>query len=293
MQFGQAAAEVLAPVLAGLLIALVGMAGVVLIDFATFLFAAVTLTLVRIPRPQASGADRRARGSLTREAAYGWTFIRERPGLLGLLIYFAVINLVFSVCTVLVTPLLLSFTTSKVLGTVLAASSAGLLVGSIYMTITGGPRPRIHGMLGFGLLFGVALVVVGLRPNPVLIAGGLFLAMFGAPIINGSSQAIWQVKVPPDLQGRVFAVRRLIAQFTAPVGFLCAGPLADHAFRPLLVPGGPLAGSVGRVLGVGPSRGIGLIYVSLAILPILASLWGYAKPGLRKVEEELPDALAA
>jgi MFS transporter, DHA3 family, macrolide efflux protein len=293
MQFGQAAAEVLAPVLAGLLIALVGMAGVVLIDFATFLFAAATLTLVRIPRPAASGADRRTRGSLTREAIYGWTFIRERPGLLGLLLYFAVINLVFSVCTVLVTPLLLSFTTSKVLGTVLAASSAGLLAGSVYMTVSGGPRPRVHGVLGFGLLFGAALFVAGLRPSPPLIAAGLFLAMFGAPIINGSSQAIWQVKVPPDLQGRVFAVRRLIAQFTAPVGFLCAGPLADRVFRPLLVSGGPLAGSVGRVLGVGPGRGIGLIYVSLAILPILASLWGYANPGLRRVEEELPDALAA
>ena len=146
---------------------------------------------------------------------------------------------------------------------------------------------RVNGTNALGL------ALVGLRPDPRLIAGALFLVMFGAPIINGSSQAIWQVKVPPDLQGRVFAVRRLIAQFTAPVGFLCAGPLADHVFRPLLLPGGPLADSAGRVLGVGPGRGIGLIYVSLSILPILASLWGYARPGLRRVEEELPDALAA
>jgi MFS transporter, DHA3 family, macrolide efflux protein len=291
LQFGQATAEVLAPVLAGLLISVIGLAGVVAIDLVTFLFAAATLLLIRIPRPPASGAGRK--GSLLSEAAYGWTFIRERPGLLGLLLYFAMINLVFSISSVLATPLVLSFAPPAVLAGVLAASSAGLLAGSVVMTVTGGPRPRIHGVLGFGLLFGLALAIAGLRPDPVLIAAGLFLAMFGAPLINGSSQAIWQVKVPPDVQGRVFAVRRLIAQLTAPLGFLSAGPLADYVFRPLLVEGGPLAGSVGRVLGVGPGRGIGLIYLSLAALPVLASLWGYARPRVRRVEEDLPDAIAA
>jgi MFS transporter, DHA3 family, macrolide efflux protein len=292
LQFGQASAEVLAPVLAGFLIAVIGMAGIVLIDFATFVFAAVTLLLVRIPRPQVSGAGMKARGSLTREAAFGWTFIRERPGLFGLLVYFAMINLVFSVCSVLATPLVLSFATSKVLASVLAASGSGLLAGSVVMTVTGGPKPRIHGVLAFGFLFSVGLAVIGLRPSAPLVAAGLFVVMFGAPIINGSSQAIWQTKVPPDLQGRVFAVRRLIAQFTAPVGFLSAGPLADYAFKPLLVPGGRLADSAGRLLGVGPGRGIGLLYLTLAVLPLLASLWGYSQPRLRRVEEELPDAVS-
>lgn len=290
LQLGQASSEVVAPVLAGLLIATIGLDGLILIDLGTFLFAATTLLLVRIPRPPASAASRK-RGSLLAEAAFGWTFIRERPGLLNLLFYFAMVNLVFSVTTVLVTPLVLSFATPRELASVLAASSAGLLAGSVVMTVTGGPRPRIHGVLAFGLLFGAALFVAGLRPNPLLISAALFLLMFGAPIINGSSQAIWQVKVPPDLQGRVFAVRRLIAQLTAPLGFLSAGLLADRVFQPLLSEGGALAGSVGRVLGVGPGRGIGLIYVTLAVLPLLFSLWGYAQPAIRRVETELPDAI--
>lgn len=292
LQFGQASAEVLAPILAGLMIAAIGIAGIVLIDFATFLFAAVTLMIVRIPPPAASGAGAKARGSLTREAAFGWTFIRERPGLFGLLIYFAMINLVFSICSVLATPLVLSFTTSKVLASVLAVSGAGLLAGSVVMTLTGGPRPRIHGVLAFGFLFAAGLAVIGLRASAPWVACGLFVVMFGLPIINGSSQALWQIKVPPDLQGRVFAVRRLIAQLTAPIGFLSAGPLADYVFKPLLIPGGRLAGSAGRLLGVGPGRGIGLLYLTLAGLPFLASLWGYSQPRLRRVEQELPDAVS-
>jgi MFS transporter, DHA3 family, macrolide efflux protein len=291
MQLGQAAAEVVAPLLAGLLISVVGLAGVVAIDLATFLFAASMLLLVRIPKPVDSGTGRK--GSLLSESAYGWTFIRERPGLLGLLLFFAVNNIVASIASVLITPLVLSFTTPKVLGSVLAAASTGLVVGGLAMTITGGPRPRINGVLGFNLLSGLALAVVGLRPNPVLIAAGLFVIMFSAPLVTGSSQAIWQVKVPTDVQGRVFAVRRLIAQFTVPLGFLSAGPLADYVFKPLLLPGGPLAGSVGRVLGVGPGRGIGLIYLILSVIPLMTTFWAYAQPRMRKVEEELPDAIAA
>jgi DHA3 family macrolide efflux protein-like MFS transporter len=201
------------------------------------------------------------------------------------------LNLVLSMVSVLIIPLVLSVTNAVVLGRVLMVSGAGLLAGSAYMSITGGPKPHIHGVLGFGLLFGIGLAVVGLRPDPRLIAAGLFVTMFGAPVINGASQAIWQVKVPAELQGRVFAVRRMLAQFTAPMGHLLAGPLADRVFRPLLVPGGALAGSVGSVLGVGPGRGIGLFFILLAALPAFISLWGYAQPRVRQVEEELPDAI--
>jgi MFS family permease len=288
-QFGQAVADSLAPFLAGLLVTLIRIEGVLLIDFTTFLFAIITLALVRIPRPASSAV--RGKRSMWKEAVYGWQFVRDRAGLRGLLNYFAMLNLILSMVSVLMVPLVLSATNAKVLGRVLMISSAGLLAGSVLMSITGGPKRRIHGVLGFGLVFGAGLLIVGLRPNPWLIAAGLFITMFGAPVINGASQAIWQAKVPPEVQGRVFAVRRMLAQFTAPLGHLAAGPLADKVFGPLLLPGGALAGSVGLVLGVGKGRGIALLCICLAILPVLASLWGYAQPQLRRVEEDLPDAI--
>src|SRR5262249_54865590 len=156
----------------------------------------------------------------------GWTFIRERPGLLGLLGYFAMTNLVFVIATVLVVPLVLSFAAPAVLGRVQASASFGLAAGSLLMSLTGWPRRHLHGILGGGLLLGAMLAVVGLRPSAPLVAAALFVTLFAAAIVNGSSQAIWQTKVPPDLQGRVFAVRRMLAQFTTPVGQIAAGPLA-------------------------------------------------------------------
>ena len=291
MQLAQAAGDTVAPLLAGMMIGAIGMAGVLLADFATFIFAVLTLALVRVPRPAPSALALAARGSLTREAALGWTFIRARPGLFGLLMFFAMCNLVFAMATVLVIPLVLSFTNTAVLGRVQAAASFGLVSGSLLLGSTGWPRRHIHGVLGFGLLLGVMLAAVGVRPQAAPVGASLFVLMFAAAMVNGSSQAIWQTKVPADLQGRVFAVRRMLAQFTAPLGQIAAGPLADRLFRPLLVAGGPLAGSVGRWIGVGSGRGIGLLYICLGVVPIVSSLWGYAQPRVRNVEDELADGL--
>lgn len=117
--------------------------------------------------------------------------------------------------------------------------------------------------------------------------------MFMHPIINGSSQAIWQSKVAFDIQGRVFAIRRMIAWSTMPIAYILAGPLADRVFKPLLVEGGPLADTViGQVIGVGSSRGIGLFFVIIGVLTILVPLIGYMNNHVRNLEDELPDAAA-
>jgi hypothetical protein len=115
--------------------------------------------------------------------------------------------------------------------------------------------------------------------------------MFAMPIINASSQAIWQSKVALDVQGRVFSVRRMIAWSTLPLAYIVAGPLADRVFKPLLVEGGPLTGSLGQILGVGPGRGVGLMFVVIGFLSILVTFFAYMNPHLRNVEDELPDAV--
>lgn len=287
----QAFASVLGPLPAPWLLTHLGLGGVVWLDFATFVFAVAALVVVRIPRPPASAAGKAAQGSLWHQIRFGWRFIRERPGLLGLLNFFAVLNLVASMTLVLVPPLVLSFARQEDLSYVQALSGAGLVLGSVVMALTGGPAKKLHGILWFGLLQAVAMVVVGLKPSVALIAGGLFLLLLGLPVINGCSQAIWQAKVPPDVQGRVFSVRRVLAQITQPLGQVAGGPLADFVFIPLLLPGGGLAASLGPLFGLGPGRGIGLLFVAVALVPALASILTWARPRVWRVEAELPDAV--
>ncbi|MCP4402060.1 MAG: MFS transporter [bacterium] len=289
VQFGEAAAEILAPVLAGVLIMTIELWGVILIDFATFFFAVTTLLLVRFPKPKTTMAGKVGKGALFHEATYGWRYITTHSGLLGLLIFFAIANFLQGMLGVLITPLILNFTSADVLGTIVSIAGGGLLTGSLIMSLWGGPERRITGVLNFELLRGLCFLLIGLRPSALLIAFGAFGAHLTIAIISGSNQALWQSKVAPDVQGRVFATQQMIARSASPLAYLLAGPLADKVFEPLLTANGLLAGSIGNIIGVGPGRGIGILFIVMGIMKVMISLGGYLYPPIRLVEDELPD----
>jgi MFS family permease len=291
VELAGAVGYIAAPILAGFLLAAIKLEGVLLIDFVTFLFSLITLSMVRFPRPAATTDGKRGKGSLLREAAYGWSYIRARSGLLALLLLFAIANLFNGFTTVLIIPLTLSFTSAEQLGVLMSLSAGGFLVGGLLMSIWGGPKRRIYGVLSFGALCGLATCLVGLQPSFTLITGALSFLFFCTVPVNACSQAIWQSKVAPDVQGRVFSVRSTIALSTMPLAYLTAGPLADYVFEPLLAVDGPLAGNLGAIMGTGPGRGIGLMFIVMGGLMLVTVLGGALYPHLRLVECELPDSM--
>jgi MFS transporter, DHA3 family, macrolide efflux protein len=291
-QLGEAIAQLISPILGGLLIVTIQLQGIILLDFVTFLFSLVTLLIVRFPDTKTTTDGTAKKIVLLQDAAYGWTYIITRPGLLGLLIFFAANNFLAGVVTVLFTPLVLSFTSATVLGTIVSVGGIGLLAGSLVISTWGGPPRLICGLLGFELLGGLCILVAGLRTSVPILALAAFLFFFGMAIINSCSQAIWQRKVALEVQGRVFAVRRMIAWSSQPLAYLIAGPLTDRVFEPLMAPNGLLANSIGQIIGVGPGRGIGLLFIVMGALTILTTIAAYQYPPLRLVENELPDAIA-
>jgi MFS family permease len=291
LQIGEAVSRFIAPAAAGALYVAIGLGAVILVDFATYLFAVLTLLVVRVPKPDRSEAGEEGKGSLLSESLYGWTYIAARAGLLGLLLVFAVFNFTSGMIMPLIMPMILDMAPADMLGYLISIAGVGMLVGTLVMSVWGGPKRRIHGVLGFLMLSGLFASLLGISPLiPVLAVAG-FLLMFTMPIINGSSQAIWQSKVAPDVQGRVFSVRSMIAWSMIPLAYLVAGPLADRVFNPLLVEGGALADSVGQLIGVGPGRGTGLMFIVLGAVSVLVAGAGYLSPRVRNVEDELPDAM--
>jgi MFS transporter, DHA3 family, macrolide efflux protein len=292
VQIGEAISQLIAPAAAGFLLVTTGLLGILIIDAVTWLIAIGTLLFVRIPSPPKSEAAEAARGSIFKEAVFGWRYITGRAGLFGLLIVFASTNFLNSLTGPLLAPLVLSMTTPDVMGYLASGVGVGMLIGTLVMSAWGGPKRRIYGILGFLMLQGVFLMLLGLRPSLLLMAVAGFGLMFCMPIVNGCSQALWQTKVPPDLQGRVFAVRRMIAWSVIPLAYVLAGPLNDFVFNPLLAEGGALASSVGLVIGVGPGRGTGLMFILVGLLTMLVVLWlGWLNPRVRNVEVEIPDGM--
>jgi MFS family permease len=287
MQFAQAVGYIASPALAGYLVTSIQVQGVILIDFATFAFAVLTLLIIRIPRPETSAAE--VKKSLLHDIAFGLKYLVKRPGLMGLLTLFAFSNFLLGLVMALFTPMALSFTNADVLGIMTSLGTSGMLFGGGLMMVWGGPKRRIYGVLGCMLLEGLALLISGMHPSVPLVTAAAFGFFFFFPIDGASNDAIWQNKVAPSVQGRVFGMRSTIAMFSMIPAYALAGPLADEVFEPLLAADGPLARNIGQIIGTGEGRGIGLMFIITGILTMLAAVGGCAHPRIRCVEEELPD----
>lgn len=292
-QIGEAVSQLASPAIAGALFLAIGLRGVIAIDFVTFLVAVSTLLFVRIPRPKRSAAGASGQGSIWKEAAYGWHYIRQRPGLFGLLLWAAVVNFASSFFSPVFLPMMLMLTTVTLAGVAGSVIGVGMLLGTLVMSAWGGPKRRVRGIMLLGAWLGFGVMLAGMRPNVLLIIVAAMMAMFVLPMINGTGQALWQMKVEPDVQGRVFATRRMISMSIAPIATALAGPLVDRVLGPALLEGGMLAGSVGRVIGVGPSRGAGFLFILGGALVVLASALTYLHPRVRLLETEVPDVVIA
>jgi DHA3 family macrolide efflux protein-like MFS transporter len=290
VSLGTSFAMVAAPVLAGVFLQVIGLTKVLLINVAAYAFAVLTLCVVRLPRPEQSSGVNNA--SFWRDAVQAWRYVTEQRELLALLILFAITNFSTGMVQVLLPPYILSFTTPEALGTIMSAGGAGVVVGSVLLSVWRGPQRKMRAIFMATLIRGVVLFMAVLQPNAVLIGTAAFIFLFCDPVIFTSSQTIWQMKVPAEVQGRAFAMRRLVAMSTLPLAYVVAGPLADRVFEPWMRAQGGLGRMVGGLFGTGPGRGIAVLFIVLGLLTVIAVVAGFLYQPLRDLEARLPGALA-
>lgn len=291
VQLADALGQVAGPVLAGLVLVASGIGAILVIDVVTFLVAVTTLLMVRFPTPERSEAGEEGAGNLLQETLYGFRYLGRRHALLALLGYFALVNLVFGFIGPLFIPLILSFAGEAALGTVFSVAATGMLVGSLIASAWGGPKRKVAGLLAAGVVLGIMLMIVGWQESLLVITVAGWFGFAVVPSANAASQAIWQAKVEPDVQGRVFAVRRLVSQGALPLAYLLVGPLADNVLEPLMAEGGGLADLVGPVIGTGTGRGYALFFVVLGVVVVAGTIVAWLYPPLRHLERDLPDAV--
>ncbi len=291
VQMGEAIQTILTPLLAGALFASIGMRGIITIDIATYLFALLTLIFVHIPQPKRNQETAEEEHSVWKDVAFGWRYLVEGPGLMGLLWYFAFVNFFLNISAVMIGPLVLSIGSATSLGVIQTFMGFGMLAGSLVMSVWGGvKKKRVKFIMLFIVLSSLGYFVAGSTASIPIIGVGLFILMFFVPFGGSISSAMFAMKVAPDVQGRVSATRSMVAQSMMPIAFLLSGFLADKVFNPLLVEGGRLTETfVGRWVGVGPTRGIGLMLISSGLVLFLVSGVAYANKHIRNVETEIPD----
>jgi len=262
-----------------------------MIDIATAIFAITTLLLIKIPDLTSHNPQKKEKTTSSQEMKQAWQYLKKRPGLLGISCFFFIKNYLIGLTFVLFTPFVLSFTSTTQLGLLILASGMGMVAGGALMSIWGGPKRLIYCLYFVEILSALIFLLSFLPPSIPRLAFGGFFIYFMMGVSSSCSQAIWQKKIVLNIQGRVFALRRMIALSSMPIAFLTAGPLADYIFEPLMAVNGPCAGNLGQLFGTGHGRGIALLFSLIGVIMIIVTSIAIMYPRMRFIETELPDAV--
>ncbi len=277
----------LGPALGGVLFGVFGLTGVLMIDFLTYLVNLSNLIDLSVPNPPLETRPKRI--SILEDARVGWGFIRSQAGLFGLVGVLVVFSLIAATEPLYRSVVLASTGSAALLGLVATGEGIGSILGGLLMTAWGGPKRLVYGVLGG--MFGMGLLgplALGLAQSvPMWFMGTLFMVIFGS-VFMASLGALFQRKVPPGLQGRVFAMRRLITYVGQPMILFAVGPLADQVLNPLMA--GPLGDQLAPFLGNHAARGASLMLVLIGLVLMIVSALTFLNPRVRKLEDEIEDA---
>lgn len=294
MSLAQSVPGIFAPSAAVALLAVTDIELILVLDSLTYVVAVATVFLAAIPDNPGSGGEKKQ--GMWRDALFGFRYVFARPGLVGLQgVTFSII-LLGVMGWVLVVPMVMARTgdDETMVGVVQSVGAVGGVLGGVLVSVL---RPTTQKMLR--LLMAIAAfsvlgrILLGLGDSVVVWSIAWACAWGCIPIVMSYAGAIWQEKVEPAVQGRVFATRNLIETLATPIALGTAGPLADHVFEPAMRPGGVLAGPFGGLVGTEAGSGMALLLVLTGLLGIAVAAAGYLIPLVRHVETLLPDHDAA
>ncbi len=286
VQVGAAVAQIIGPSAGGLLLASGQLKLVLWIDAVTFIVAALVVVALCPPwaAAGASSNDSHER-SLRERILYGFRFLVLHPPLLGVLLLVAVVNFNLGVLQVATAPLVLTFSDTRGLGIVVSCAGLGMLGGGIVTTAFRIGRHQTRFMIGSLALQGIFLIAVSTLRTTPLVAACAFGIVFFVPLIGGSSQTIWHRHVPVEAQGRVFAVRAMLARTLVPCANVLGGIWVDR-----LTPAIDDA-VVGQVARGGSGGGTLLMLVGGVAISSAAVAWFHG--GLSPLDDSAPGELIA
>jgi len=263
-----------APAIAGVLYPLVGLAGILAIDWVSFGVAIATLATQRIPQPERTDSPPAGSESVWQRFGFGFRYLRGHGGLAALLAATSLFWLAHDLGGALLRPLVLARTDSDatVLGWVYSAAGVAGVLSAAMISTRGAPQRKLNGLFGGMMGTGVCKTVFGLAQTPLVWIPAQFGSSLNFPLMRSTNDTIWLNEVDPAIQGRVFSVRSLSRQVVGALGLGIAGPLADYAFKPAMQADGWLTPLLGDIFGTGEGAGIALLYVLSSLCLLLVGI---------------------
>lgn len=274
---------ILNPIIATAMMTLLGMDAVFCLDLFTFAIAFVTLLVfIRIPEPEKT----EAKEPLMQSVRGGLAFLREKRGILSLVLFLAAINLVASMYSATLPAMVLPTKGETALGVLNSLTGVTMLIGSLAASLLPQPKSRVR-VVCWTLLLSMStenfLLAFG-RTLPVWCIGA-FLGWIGIPLMNANLDAIMRLSIPQEIQGRVFACRNSLQFFTIPVGYFLGGMLVDAVFEPLMAAQVNNAWLTG-LFGAGKGSGAAMCFALQAVMGVLVCLWFMRDKHIRAMQAQ-------
>jgi MFS family permease len=260
-----------------------GLPGVILVDLITCFFGIATITFFKSKKVEIKGKLSFRNVYFDLIEAYNW--LKKQRGLLSLVSIFSIGNFLWGFTSVLIPPMILSFTDARGLGIVESSVGLAFLFGSI---ISLRLADNLHGNLKvaiyMGLLGGISLILGSIRPSIILLCIHGIIAGVSGTVQYTVSSGAWLSITTEDIRGRALALRGTIAQMLRPLGVLIAGPLGDYlefSFYPdnidILSP----------LVGTGPGRGYAFLFFLVGVFYVVLWIVNFNNKNLKFLSKQV------
>lgn len=284
MQLANSSQYLISPFIAGILLSFFDIQFIFMIDLLTFILAIITILWVR--KSIGKTELRNQTSNFLHDFKEGFSELINQKGVFRLVLITMLVLFFVGLLQALLVPMLLSITDAKFTGIIQSITAAGMIAGSLVIGIFGSKKEYVK-MLSISLFFtGVFFSLIGANTNLIFITIAGFMFFSFLPFVNTSIEVLIRNNIANEKQGRIWSIISTITYFGSIIAFLTAGILADKIFNPLLVPDGLLSSSLGKIIGVGETRGIGLMFIAAGVFISFISIILYKNSYIRKLEAD-------
>ncbi|WBW97845.1 MFS transporter [Oceanirhabdus sp. W0125-5] len=286
------ASTMAAPLLAGILLSIIGIEGVMIIDIITFSFAVLSLTLVCIPVINSSKGNKNL---WFKDFIVGFKYLSNKKGLLYLMGFFCIINLISTMTYFgILTPMILarSGNNEMILSIIRTLLGIGGVVGSILVTRYRLRVKKVKIIFLAGALSFIIGDILLASCNTMLWYVGAFASALFIPFISSNNNTLWHINVEPEIQGRVFSIRSMIQQSTSSIGYVIGGILADYIFEPMVGNNSVIIEMMKGYIGNGKGTGMAMMFICTGLFGGVICLLGYKNKAIIALEDESEETIS-
>lgn len=273
----------ISPITGGIILAAAGMEVILIIDICTVFITICAIVSVR--NTLANKATVKKEMHFFKDLKEGWDIITESKGVLQLIVLVSLLMFYMGFFQVLAKPMCLPFASEKTTGIMQTICACGMMVSSIVIGSKGLKGKYVNTMVISCMLAGLGMAGFGVTTNiPIIIIFG-FIFFLTLPYANTSIDVLIRKSIDNEKQGRAWGLISLLSQIGYAIAYMLSGVLADYVFNPALREGGALADSIGKLIGTGETRGIGLLLIVSGVGLIITALFVSRSKSIRQLEE--------